>query len=87
MVGVLKGVELSFEALEEAFPTLAPSNFLITDAVNLLSSLMGEKFTVDLFLSAVLVVGVKLTVDLLSTELVGVELMVDFFLSTVLMGV
>lgn len=49
IVGVLRGVKLSFEALEEeAAPTLVLSNFLMTDAVNLLSSLMGVKLLTDI---------------------------------------
>lgn len=60
MVGVLRGVKLSFETLEEEEeeePTFVLSNLLITDAVNRLNSLIGVKLTffgVDLFLSALL---------------------------------
>lgn len=45
MFGVLRGVKHSLVALEELTPTLEFSIFLITVEVNLLSSLMGVKFT------------------------------------------
>jgi len=45
LAGVVRGVHLSFEAVEEPEPTLAFSNFLITDEVNLLISLMSANLT------------------------------------------
>jgi len=45
LVGVVRGVHLSFEAVEEPEPTLVVSNFLITDEVNLLISRMSANFT------------------------------------------
>lgn len=88
IIGVLRGVVLlSFEALEEEAPILVLSNFLITDAVNLLSSLIGVKLTdiwsdlgVYLFLSALfnaeglLLIGVmKLSFLQGAVDLTGVE--------------
>lgn len=40
-----RGVQLSIEAVEEPAPTLAVSSFLITDAVNLLISLMNANLS------------------------------------------
>jgi len=81
IVGVVIGVKLSFEALEGPAPTLVLSNFLMTDAVNLLSSLMGVKLTdlgVDLFLSAVLnptgILLIGVTILSLLKEIAAVDL-------------
>lgn len=84
MVGVLRGVELSFVALEEEEPTFVLSNLLITDAVNRLNSLIGVKLTffgVDLFLSALLnVEGLLLIVGVAKLSIleeIGVTGVVD----------
>jgi hypothetical protein len=71
--------------LEEEAPTLVFSNLLITDAVNLLNSLIGVKFTffgVGLFISALLnaeglllLIGVaKLSIleEMVAVDLTGV---------------
>lgn len=93
IVGVFKGVELlSFEALEEAEPPFALSNFLMTDAVNLLSSLMGVKFDMCSDLRGVLFFSTELNAGVLllgvakvsfceeteTVDLTGVEVSVTF---------
>ena len=67
--------------MEEPAPALVLSNFLMTEAVNLLSSLMGVKLTdlgVDLFLSAVLNVAglllIGVTILFLLKEIAAVDL-------------
>lgn len=76
-VGVVIGVHLSFEAVEEPEPTLVVSNFLITDEVNLLISLMTANFTdmwsdfdFDLFFlnEALLFIGVAIFETIGSVE-------------------